>query len=259
MKKLKVAWVLFAKPPIAGFAKNRISMVLGNEVSLSLYKLWLRWHWDNFREIGSEKDDSLVPGIKVYSTFFLFMAQPLGMGIRLARKYFYEIGPSRLSWRKKIKFREQKGKNLGERLANAILSLKKNFDLIVIWGSDAAVLTADHLKKVLLYHTSACIIPAYDGGYNLIAVRSDYFKRELFDNILWSSPKTFKMQKKRFDDLNIPLYIMDKMPDIDTPSAILRTYLYMKENECSAYQDRIEKWSRFWEDQRISLEDLRSK
>ena len=255
MKKLRVAWTLFAKTPIDGFVKTRISKILGNEATLAFYKLCLKWQWDNFKEISVHKNIPDFPDLQFKSSFLVFTAQPAGISLRVSKKYFYETGLTDSIQQKKIRFICQKGKNLGERLLNAVLKLQKDFDLIVVWGSDAVTLTADHLKKILFHHNFSCIIPASDGGYNLITIKTDCFKKELFHNILWSTSKTFSMQKKQFDDLNIPLHIMDVMPDVDTPSAILRTYLYMKENKSSIYQDRIKEWALFWEGQEYSLSD----
>ncbi len=48
---MKVACMLFAKPPISGFAKTRLARDLGEGVSLRLYRLMLRWQWENLQAI----------------------------------------------------------------------------------------------------------------------------------------------------------------------------------------------------------------
>ena len=255
MKKLKVAWTLFAKTPIDGFVKTRISEILGNDATLAFYKLCLKWQWDNFKEINDYKHLPDFPDLQLEFSFFVFTAQPAKVSLHLSKKYFYKAGLADSIQRKKIKFICQEGKNLGKRLFNAVVRLQKDFDLVVIWGSDSVTLTVEHLKEVLSCYNFPCIIPAYDGGYNLISIKTGLFRKELFHNVLWSSSKTFIMQKKRFDDLNIPLHIMNTMPDVDTPSAILHAYLYMEENKSPTYQNRIKEWSLFWKEQELSFSD----
>ena len=255
MKKLRVAWTLFAKTPVDGFVKTRISEILGNKATLAFYELCLKWQWDNFKEISEHKNLAGFPDLQLKFSFFVFTAQPAGVSLRVSKKHFYKTGLTRSIQQKKIRFVCQEGRNLGERLVNAALKLKKDFDLIVVWGSDAVALTVEHLKEALLQHDLCCIIPAHDGGYNLITIKADVFREEIFHNVLWSSAQTFNMQKKQFDDLNIPLHIMNTMPDVDTPAAILRTYLYMKEKDSPIYQNRIKEWSLFWKKQELSLPD----
>ena len=48
---MKVACIIFAKSPISGFTKTRLARDLGEDVTLRLYRLMLRWQWENLQAV----------------------------------------------------------------------------------------------------------------------------------------------------------------------------------------------------------------
>ncbi len=246
---MKIAFILFAKPPILGCVKTRLAHNLGDKTTLKFYQLMLRWQWDNFKNIINQLESKKDIVVKLKFSLFIFLAKPFNLKKREVIATFKFL-PSI----KKLKFEEQKGADLGSRLADAFGMLKKKkFNFILIWGSDIPSLTQYDIEKALKYRNSACLIPAMDGGYSLIGINSNYFQKELFENIIWSSKKTFSMQKKRFNDLKIPVHIMDAIPDLDTIKDIIKNILYMQKFNEEVYKDRLALISSFFEDETKSL------
>ena len=235
MKSIKVAYVIFAKPPIRGFVKTRLADSLGKEFALNLYQLILKWHWETLQKINYFTS---IPGdlnIKVKPALYIFVAQPMDMKLSRAVKYFDFLPKI-----KNLKFKEQSTGGLGHRLSHAFTYFKKNFNFIIVWGSDIACLTYHDIEKSLVYYSSACVLPAYDGGYCLLGLNSGLFHQDIFKEISWSTRHTFSMQKKRFDSLNIPFTIMHKMPDLDTSQDIIKNIIYMEKSSHTIYKNRLE-------------------
>ena len=243
---MKVAYVLFAKPPIHGFVKTRLANEVGPDTALELYKLMLKWHWETLAKLDHssthmvEHSDVKIR-VQIKSKSFVFIAQPLDMKLKKAVKYFNFLPNV-----KKLKFREQSSGNLGERLSNAFLYLQKDFDFIIVWGSDIAALTHHNIQKSLEYRNSACILPASDGGYCLLGINSKLFCVDIFNQVSWSTKNTFNTQKKRFDNLGVPIVTMPRMPDLDTSRDIIRNITYMQRFSNEVYKKRLADLNVFW-------------
>ena len=156
---------------------------------------------------------------------------------------------------KKVSFREQARGGLSVRLSNAFAYTKqKRFDFIIAWGSDIPSLTQHDIAKTLEFRNSACLIPALDGGYSLIAINTKFFQNEIFEKITWSTRKTFLMQKQRFSDLGVPVHIMPAIPDLDTTKDIIKNIIYMKQFSDLVYKERCSSMSTFWNNEIKYLE-----
>ena len=239
---MKVACVLFAKPPIAGFVKTRLALNLGEPTTLRLYRLMLEWQWENLRNLMEVSQKRLENETRVQLKPFVFLAQPLDMKLKAAVHHFSFLPPV-----KGIRFQAQSSGDLGERLSNAFRTLKSRFDFMIVWGSDIPSLVHYDIEKALSHRTSACLLPASDGGYCLIGIHSKLFDENLFQKIAWGTKNTFLTQKKRFNDLNLPVNIMHTMPDLDNPRDIIRNILYMKKQDDPIYKKRIDALNSFWE------------
>ncbi len=124
-------------------------------------------------------------------------------------KYFKEFSNS---W----KIQEQKGKNLGERLSNAIAdNFKKNPSPLIVIGSDSPTLPVFFLEMAIsaLKKRRVTIGPAVDGGFYLIGF--DRFYPDILKNIRWSSRYTFSDVIANLHRLKIDPYILPRWYDID--------------------------------------------
>lgn len=93
--------------------------------------------------------------------------------------------------RLKVKFRLQRGRDLGERMQHAF-----SHGAILI-GSDCPALTAGDLKRALRALRGGCdavLAPAEDGGYALIGLRR--VRSEFFAGIDWGSSRVYTQTLK---------------------------------------------------------------
>ncbi len=161
---------------------------------------------------------------------------------------------------KKTSFREQARGGLGLRLIDAFgYSKRKGFDFIIAWGSDIPSITQYDIEKTLEFHDSACLIPAFDGGYSLIAMNAKFFQNDIFEKIAWSTKKTFLMQKQRFNELGVPVHIMPAIPDLDTAKDIIKNIQYMERFLDPVYKTRCSSMSAFWNNEVKTLEKTKKK
>lgn len=89
----------------------------------------------------------------------------------------------------KVRFRLQQGRDLGERMYNA---LSKAGRPAIVIGTDCPVLTPADLRRAARWLRGGCdavLAPAEDGGYALIGLRRP--RRNLFEGIAWGSPQVY--------------------------------------------------------------------
>lgn len=116
-----------------------------------------------------------------------------------------------------VRFRLQRGRDLGERMHNA---LARNPGAILI-GTDCPELTAADLRRAarLLdagYH--AVLAPAEDGGYALVALRRS--KKHFFDGIAWGGPRVYADTVKRLAGCR--WRALRRVRDLDRPEDLER-------------------------------------
>jgi uncharacterized protein len=88
-----------------------------------------------------------------------------------------------------VRFRAQKGKDLGERMHHALSGARRPAILI---GSDCPALTAADLRRAMRWLRGGCdavVAPTQDGGYALIALR--HSRKEFFNGIDWGGPHVY--------------------------------------------------------------------
>ena len=118
----------------------------------------------------------------------------------------------------RLRYRKQKGKDLGEKLCNAFkMAFSEGSKKIVIIGTDCPRLTADHINKAfsLLDKFDLVLGPARDGGYYLIGLNN--YRPELFKNIDWGSHLVFQQTVNIAQTRSIKLATLEKLADIDMP------------------------------------------
>jgi rSAM/selenodomain-associated transferase 1 len=119
-------------------------------------------------------------------------------------------------------YQDQRGKDLGERMANALGNgLQEQKDTILM-GSDCPEINEPILEEALtrLHDNDLVVGPAHDGGYYLIGVTKSLNPvacQELFKEMHWGSSTVFSDTLKRARNLNISVHILPTLHDIDTP------------------------------------------
>lgn len=189
-----VQLAIFAKAPIAGYAKTRLIPALGSDGAASLQALLIR------RTVGTALASSLRP-VSLWcapdATHDLFVS--------LRREYA-------------IKTYVQSGDDLGMRMLNTFEALTKSAPTLLI-GTDCPVLSTIQLNccaLALRNGSDAVFIPAEDGGYALIGLRKP--ARRLFENIAFGTSEVMRRTRERVGELGLSAFEADALWDLDTPA-----------------------------------------
>lgn len=108
--------------------------------------------------------------------------------------------------------------DLGARLARAA---QRHLDLdgrVLLIGADCPGLSAQHLRDAAeaLDDHEAALIPARDGGYVLLGLRT--FDPSLFTDLPWSTSVVASLTLARIQALGWRVWIGDELVDIDEPA-----------------------------------------
>ncbi len=190
--------ILFAKAPVPGRVKTRLTSVYTKEEAARLYRGWARGIYSSVLELG-------VPVQVAYEALPEFPGPEwIGNGERL--EFFY-----------------QSGKSLGERLSHAFSrAFKEGADRVVAIGSDSPGLPVRYLQDAFaaLESKESVLGPTPDGGYYLIGMNR--FLPDLFQNISWSTPKVFNETLEIILQKRYSLKLLPEYFDIDVPEDMER-------------------------------------
>lgn len=114
---------------------------------------------------------------------------------------------------------EQTGNDLGARMSNAFkFAFEKKFDSVVMIGTDIPTFPSDFIEKAFEFlETNSDVVlgRTEDGGFYLIGLKK--LQKEIFENVAWSSPKTFGQVYKNIEKLNLHLREVPGWYDVDEP------------------------------------------
>lgn len=182
--------IVFAKEPMKGKVKTRLSPYLSQTECLKLYKQLL--------------------------ANTLLLARNIKCGKRIIA---YDSGDQNPSFLKKMasdfEFYRQKGRDIGERMFDAFKTYASIDAKVVIIGSDSPDLPESYINRAFneLNENDLVLGPAYDGGYYLIGLKKPY--RSVFNGIKWSSGSVFDRTLKNAKQSNLKTAILDFWHDID--------------------------------------------
>jgi len=119
----------------------------------------------------------------------------------------------------------QQGKDLGERMYNALHTSLKSYAHCVLIGSDCPGITSDYIEQAFkaLESNSITLGPATDGGYVLIGCNK--ISPDIFANTEWSSQTVMQQCLKNIHRLNYSHHLLAELWDIDTPNDFLQNQL----------------------------------
>jgi rSAM/selenodomain-associated transferase 1 len=190
---MKRAIIIMAKVPISGNVKTRLQSVISPEKSAELATAFLK---DTVNKAKSICENTII-------AFF-----PPSEKDKLAEILHDE---------KKII--GQTGENLGERMFSAFeFAFANDSDAIVMLGTDSPTFPADFIEQAFEFletNSDAVLGKTDDGGFYLIGLR--VLPKEIFENVAWSSPKTFEEVYRNIMDLNLHLRETPSWYDVDEP------------------------------------------
>ncbi len=211
--------LVFAKSPILGSAKTRLQPLLPKEFSLAL-------HCQLLKTILKQWSASAICPIECWLA---------GDEDSFVEKIINDEAANL----KALPLWQQKGQDLGERLAHAIETTfahaqfattsskintqkQKKIKGVFVVGSDCPFINAEYLRDACLKleKYDAVIGPADDGGYVLLGVKVSNTK--LFKDIDWGKSSVYEQTLSRLRETKLNYYELPSLPDIDHPQDLLK-------------------------------------
>lgn len=190
----KITIVVFAKAPVAGFAKTRLIPELGEEGAAALARQMLQ-HTVN-EALGAH-------------------IGPVQLCVTPDQQH--PVWPA-LNFPQTVAFSEQGDGDLGQRMARAAQRILHQSKLVLLIGTDCPQLDSARLRAAAqaLLDNDCSLIPAHDGGYTLLGLRQ--YHPSLFTNIPWSTAEVAQITRERIQALGWALAEFPALRDIDEPA-----------------------------------------
>jgi uncharacterized protein len=191
-----VAVAVLAKAPLPGFAKTRLVPVLGANGAAVLQA----------RLIARAAATACSAGIG-----------PVTLWVTPDE---HHPALQEIAARLAVTLARQRDGDLGARMLAAIVAAHAP---VLVIGADCPALSPDHLRKaadILRGGTDAVVIPAEDGGYALIGLRTA--EPALFSDMRWSTPEVMAETRRRLDRLGMRWQEPVTLWDVDLPADLER-------------------------------------
>ncbi|MEK9629619.1 MAG: TIGR04282 family arsenosugar biosynthesis glycosyltransferase [Nitrospinota bacterium] len=202
MGKIKEnAVILFARDPVLGQVKTRLSSSLDDKTILRLYTCFVEDSLEKILQVDSA--DPFVGIFPENHSGFFSGTESSGM------KLFF-----------------QKGDDLGEKMRSAFADrFAEGYKKVVIIGSDSPSLPVAYIKKALASEKELVLGPSTDGGYYLIAMTGKI--SEVFSRVSWGTENVLDETLKTVKKDNITLDLLPVWYDVDYPEDLkfLKTHL----------------------------------
>jgi len=195
------AVILFARDPVLGHVKTRLSSSFDDETILRLYTCFVEDSLEKIRQVDNA--DCFV-GISPSNLSGFFN------GI--------EDSDTRLFI--------QQGKDLGDKMRQAFVDrFSDGYKKVVIIGSDSPSLPVSYINQALNSDKDLMLGPSTDGGYYLIAMTGKV--SEVFDGIAWGTEQVLDETLNRVKKAGVSLELLPVWYDVDLPQDLkfLKTHL----------------------------------
>lgn len=143
----------------------------------------------------------------------------------------------------------QEGDDLGERLYRALAGAAEEVSSVMALGSDHPTLPLEWIHQAFeAVERGAPVVlgPAEDGGYYLVALRSDAVSRRLFQGIPWSTAGVLPVTLERCRELGISPELLPEAADVDTPEDLRRLAARLVSGDlgCPRTRELLRLWQR---------------
>lgn len=185
---------MFAKAPVAGFAKTRLASVIGDEAAAALASRMLS-------ETVAQAVAARVGDVEICCTPDTSHAQ-------------FAIEQSRHD----VALTIQDEGDLGTRMSSAFNRALNTHRHVIIIGTDTPGLLAAHLQQAahaLLTH-DAVFAPAHDGGYVMLGLSRAM--PSVFEGVAWSTAEVMAQTREKLTALNAKCFELPVFFDIDEAS-----------------------------------------
>ena len=195
MNNSKHAIVIFAREPVSGKVKSRLTGALNDAERLDLYKRMLVHSSIVIGRIGNASaylystPDKQHPFLKVLSKRFDFHQQVQANG------------------------------DLGYKMTMALEDVLEHSDKAILIGSDCPFITSDYLASAItqLRNDPVVIGPATDGGFVMIGTTDHRLMEPLFQNIEWGNSEVLDKLLENAKRQGTSIHLMQPLNDIDRP------------------------------------------
>jgi rSAM/selenodomain-associated transferase 1 len=198
---------LFAKQPVPGQVKTRLTPPLSADQACQLYQIALQ-------EMVTRLCAAELPLVICYAG---------------QRDWFSEVFPG-------LPLLAQTGDDLGSRLSNAVQALfAAGAGPVLMAGSDSPDLPIPLVEEVLgqLQEKDVATIPCQDGGYAVVGMRQP--KTELFYEIPWSTSGVLEATRQRSRQLGLSYYETACWEDMDEFADLRRLVARSPESQTARY------------------------
>lgn len=194
--------LIFAKAPVPGRVKTRLIPALGAEGAARLAGRLL-WH-----ALGQALASDLGP-VEVCASP---APEHPDWQPWLSTLSQMESPGSPLFWS------DQGEGDLGARMARRSRTYLDAGEPVLLMGTDCPALTPHRLREAVraLHGHEAALIPARDGGYVLLGLRT--FHPSLFTAMPWGTAAVADLTLERLRDLNWRVWVGEALADIDVPA-----------------------------------------
>ena len=190
---LKKALILFVKVPRSGVVKTRLQPDLSPKDAAELYRAFIL--------------DLLKATSRLRGLTRILACDPTHKAL------FFQA----LAKTERLKLISQEGRDLGQRMKNAILRANRmGFRHVVIIGTDSPTLPVALIRKAfrLLARSHLVLGPSQDGGYYLIACSKTI--PTLFKGIAWGTDQVLPATMKKVVRNKINCELLPFWYDVDT-------------------------------------------
>lgn len=189
---------VFAKAPVAGRVKTRLAARLGEEGAARLAAALAR-------HAVATAAGSRIGTVELWCS------------PDASHPFFLECAS-----RFRVKLREQRGADLGERMDCAVREALAARSPVIVIGADCPALDARVLKRAAaaLAHHDAVFVPAEDGGYVLVGMSRPV--AGIFDSIEWGGAGVMQQTRERMVRARARWQELDPLWDVDRPEDYAR-------------------------------------
>lgn len=220
---MKDALIVFAKVPVAGVVKTRLTPELSHQEAADLYEAFFLDALDVYAGLGVDVRLYLAPSAAMLDSSVI---------------------------RGGIAVFEQRGDDLGERMGHAFAeSFAAGYERVAVVGTDHPTLPHAfiiHAFECLRRSRSAAIGPAEDGGFYLLAMND--FVPQLFQGMVYSRPDVFHETLHRISAAAVRLTVLPPWYDVDTPADLRRLHGELAEggHRAPRTKQRLERLASMW-------------
>ena len=225
---MSAAVVVFAKPPVPGQVKTRLTPPLSPEDAARLYGAFLKDALDRYQGLG------------VTLRLYLALDESPGSGMPARQGDMYsQQGDMYAQWVGENVFR-QRGAGLGERMQQAFEeTFAAGRRRVILIGTDHPTLPSEWIQEgfSLLGRQGAVVLgPTGDGGFYLIGMNESF--PEIFEGMTYSHEAVFEQTAARVASCGASLQTLPQWYDVDTFDDLKRLVADMRRESAGAMRTR---------------------